>query len=56
MIESLEKLDKDVMNLFTYSLNFIQPSFEFVSQDQGFKQKNKKLTNSHQNKRKEGNM
>ena len=27
-----------------------------MSQDQGFKQKNKKLTNSHQNKRKEGNI
>lgn len=39
--ESLEKLDKDVMNLLTYSVNFIQPSFEFVSKDQGYKQKNK---------------
>ena len=39
--ESLEKLDKDVMNLLTYSVKFVQPSIEFVSQDQGFKQKNK---------------
>ena len=50
--ESLEKLDKDVMNLFTYSLNFIQPSIEFVSQDQGYKQKNKNQQTSRQNKRK----
>ena len=54
--ESLEKLDKDVMNLFTYSLNFIQPSIEFVSQDQGYKQKNKNQQTSRQNKRKEGNI
>ena len=39
--ESLKKLDKDVMNLLTYSVNFIQPSFEFVSKDQGYKKKNK---------------
>ena len=53
--ESLEKLDKDVMNLLTYSVKFVQPSIEFVSNNQGYKQK-KKSTNSHQNKRKEGNI
>lgn len=53
--ESLEKLDKDVMNLLTYSVNFVQASIEFVSNNQGYKQK-KKSTNSHQNKRKEGNI
>ena len=51
--ESLEKLDKDVMNLLTYSVNFVQASIEFVSNNQGYKQK-KQSTNSHQNKRKEG--
>ena len=53
--ESLEKLDKDVMNLLTYSVKFVQPSIEFVSNNRGYKQK-KKSTNSHQNKRKEGNI
>ena len=53
--ESLEKLDKDVMNLLTYSVKFVQPSIEFVSNSQGYEQK-KKSTNSRQNKRKEGNM
>ena len=53
--ESLEKLDKYVMNLLTYSVKFVQPSIEFVSNNQGYKQK-KTSTNSHQNKRKEGNI
>ena len=53
--ESLEKWDKDVMNLLTYSVKFVQPSIEYVSNNQGYKQK-KKSTNSHQNKRKEGNI
>ena len=35
--ESLEKLDKDVMNLLTYSVKFVQPSIEFVSNNQGYK-------------------
>ena len=39
--ESLEKFDKDVMNLLAYSVNFVQPSIEFVSNNQGYKQKNK---------------
>jgi len=39
--EPLEKLDKDVMNLLTYSVNFVQRSIEFVSNNQGYKQKNK---------------
>ena len=39
--ESLEKLDKDVMNLLTYSVKFVQPSIEFVSNNQGYKQKKK---------------
>ena len=43
------------MNLLTYSVKFVQPSIEFVSNNQGYKQK-KKSTNSHQNKRKEGNI
>ena len=43
------------MNLLTYSVKFVQPSIEFVSNSQGYKQK-KKSANSRQNKRKEGNM
>ena len=39
--ESLEKLDKDVMNLLTFSVKFVQPSIEFVSNNQGYKQKKK---------------
>ena len=39
--ESLEKLDKDVMNLLTYSVKFVQPSIEFVSNNRGYKQQNK---------------
>ena len=29
------------MNLLTYSVKFVQPSIEFVSNNQGYKQKNK---------------
>ena len=56
MKESLEKLDKEVMNLLTYSVKFVQPSIEFVSNNQGYKQKNKNQQTSRQNKRKEGNI
>ena len=50
--ESLEKLDKDVMNLLTYSVKFVQPSIEFVSNNQGYKQKQNKQTRTRTNEKK----
>ena len=49
--ESLEKLDKDVMNLLTYSVKFVQPSIEFVSNNQGYKQKKNQQTRTRTNEK-----